>query len=83
MRALETERFMLRSTNTGISAIIRPDGKLQGYSPAFQMHLLKGEIQPLTGMTPYARVGNWAVVLLALSMLSAGLLFRIRAEKLT
>jgi apolipoprotein N-acyltransferase len=73
MRALETGRFMLRSTNTGISAIIQPDGELQGYSPAFRMHVLEGEIQPLTGMTPYARIGNWAVVLLSLLLLGGGL----------
>jgi apolipoprotein N-acyltransferase len=72
MRSLETGRYMLRSTNTGISAIIRPDGELQGYSPAFRMHVLKGQIQPLTGMTPYARVGNWAVVLLSLLLLGGG-----------
>jgi apolipoprotein N-acyltransferase len=73
MRALETGRFLLRSTNTGISAIIQPDGELQGYSPAFQMHVLKGEIQPMTGTTPYARVGNWAVVLLSVLLLGSGL----------
>jgi apolipoprotein N-acyltransferase len=81
MRALETGRFMLRSTNTGISAIIGPKGELLDSSPAFEMHVLEGEIQPLTGMTPYARLGNWAVVLLALVIFGAGLLPRIGGGK--
>ena len=34
MRALESERYLLRSTNTGISAIIAPDGRLAAVSPA-------------------------------------------------
>jgi apolipoprotein N-acyltransferase len=81
MRALETGRFLLRSTNTGISAIIGPEGELLDFSPAFEEHVLKGQIQPMSGMTPYARVGNWAVVLLTLLMLSAGLLLRGEEKK--
>lgn len=65
MRALESGRYLLRSTNTGISALIDPKGKIQGYSPAFQQHVLNGEIVPMQGATPYVRVGNWAVVLLS------------------
>ncbi len=63
MRALETGRYMLRSTNTGISALINPKGKIEGFSPAFQTHVLSGEVIPMQGATPYVRVGNWAVIL--------------------
>ncbi len=69
MRALETGRYMLRSTNTGISAIIGPDGAVLDYSPIFRRYVLKGEFQPMQGMTPYARVGNLAVVLLLFLLL--------------
>jgi len=73
MRSRETGRYLLRSTNTGISALIGPRGELLGRSPAFAEDVLSGEILPLQGMTPYARLGNAGIVLLVLGMLGAGL----------
>ncbi len=64
MRSIETGRYQLRATNTGISAFIGPKGELISASPIFRQYVLRGEIIPMTGMTPYARVGNWGVVLL-------------------
>lgn len=69
MRSLETGRYMLRSTNTGISALIGPQGELLAQSPAFEQHVLSGEIIPMSGSTPYAVVGNWLVVSFALLLL--------------
>lgn len=77
MRALESGRYLLRSTNTGISAIIAPDGSIQASSPAFERHLLSGSITPLQGLTPYARWGNWPVVSVVVLLL-CGLLLRKR-----
>ncbi len=72
MRAVEAGRYMLRSTNTGISAIIDPKGRVSGRSAAFTEEVLTGEILPLEGMTPYAYLGNYAiVVLISLSILTA------------
>jgi len=71
MRSLETQRWMLRVTNTGISALVDPQGRVVQSIPQFQRDTLLGEAMPLKGMTPYARIGNWAVVLLAL--LAAGI----------
>lgn len=65
MRALESGRYLLRSTNTGISAIIAPDGRVAARSPAFEQDVLTGLIMPLQGLTPYARWGNWMIVCLA------------------
>ncbi len=65
MRALESGRYLLRATNTGISAIIAPDGSLQEVSPAFQRHVLSGSLVPMGGSTPYVRFGNGLVIGLA------------------
>jgi apolipoprotein N-acyltransferase len=73
MRARETERYLLRATNTGISAIIGPRGELRGTAPAFTEQVLTGEIRPLQGLTPYARFGNWAVVMLVSMLVVIGL----------
>lgn len=66
MRALETSRYLLRATNTGISAIIGPLGELQGRSALQQQDVLHGEILPLSGMTPYAWTGNLTVLMMLL-----------------
>lgn len=77
MRALETGRYMLRSTNTGISALIDQKGRVIGFSPAFQTHVLTGDVLPMQGVTPYVRLGNWAVILVSILLLSFGL-WRLR-----
>jgi apolipoprotein N-acyltransferase len=72
MRALETGRAMLRATNTGITALIGPDGAVAGQLPQFQTGVLTGEVQPRTGVTPFARAGNTPVVVVALVLLALG-----------
>jgi len=73
MRALETGRYMLRATNTGISAIIGPKGQVQAKSPQFQVHVLSGDMQPMAGATPYVRWGNSAVVVVLLGLIGVAL----------
>jgi apolipoprotein N-acyltransferase len=67
MRALETGRYLLRATNTGISAIIAPDGSLRQTAPQFRQAVLSGDIVPMQGMTPYAYWRDAPMVALALS----------------
>ncbi|MES9846441.1 MAG: apolipoprotein N-acyltransferase [Candidatus Sedimenticola sp. PURPLELP] len=73
MRALEAGRYLLRSTNTGISAIVGPKGELVTASPAFEKYVLTGEILPMEGATPYVRIGNWGVISLVLMLLAGGI----------
>ena len=80
-RAVETGRYLLRATNTGITAIVAPDGRIEGRVPQFEVQVLSGEIRPMTGMTPYARTGDWAVILLvALTMIAGIALARRRVR---
>ena len=65
---------MLRAANDGISAIIGADSKVQSTLPRFQPGVLTGDVQPRTGLTPYARVGNWPAVLLCTLGLLIGVL---------
>jgi apolipoprotein N-acyltransferase len=76
MRAVEARRFLLRATNTGISAIIDQLGQLRGTSPQFEPAVLSGEAIPLSGTTPFVRWGNAAVILIALVMLLPAVLQR-------
>lgn len=75
MRALETGRYMLRSTNTGITAIIDERGRLVRQIPPFEPAVLTGTARPFTGATPYVRSGNWPVLLLCLLATGAQLAF--------
>jgi len=78
MRALETGRFMLRTTNTGITAIISPRGEIVARSPQFETHVLSGVVQPYTGATPYVRFGNWPVLLICLVLIAGAMFFSCR-----
>ena len=65
MRALETGRYMLRATNTGVSAIINEKGNITASSPQFIPHVTRDNVKTFEGLTPYARSGNWPVIVIA------------------
>jgi apolipoprotein N-acyltransferase len=73
MRALETGRYLLRATNTGISAIIGSQGEVVKQAPLLELAVLSGEILPMSGSTLYARFGN--LPLLALLLIALILAF--------
>ena len=62
MRALETGRYMLRATNTGVSAIINEHGVVLQQADVFKATILNGLVQGYTGATPYVRFGNSLVL---------------------
>jgi len=80
MRTLETARPMIRATNTGVTAAIDFDAKVLAALPPYHLGALSVSIQGRTGLTPYARTGNWPVVALCLLILAASALpaFRLR-----
>ncbi len=66
MRARETERPLLRATNSGISAIVDARGALTARSAQFRTEVIRGAAQPRRGVTPYGRLGNYPMLLLSL-----------------
>jgi apolipoprotein N-acyltransferase len=70
MRALEAGRFLIRAANDGVTAAIDPQGKIIARVPQFQEGVLRADVQPLGGLTPYARLGNYPVVIGAMSFLA-------------
>jgi apolipoprotein N-acyltransferase len=60
MRALETGRYLLRATNTGITAVIDSRGRVTARLPQFERDVLTTTFVPHRGMTPYARYGHLA-----------------------
>jgi apolipoprotein N-acyltransferase len=62
MRALETGRYLLRATNTGISAIINEKGKITAQSSQFETMTLRAIAETYTGTTPYVIFGDWLII---------------------
>ncbi|PWB45603.1 MAG: apolipoprotein N-acyltransferase [Nitrosomonadales bacterium] len=71
MRALESGRTMVRATNTGVTAIIDPRGKVKKQAPTFTTTILEGQAQGFQGSTPFIRFGNLPALLLAVLLLIA------------
>ena len=66
MRALEAQRPLIRAANDGVSALIGSNGQVLAEAAEFKPTVLHGSVQPRTGLTGYARLGNELVVVLCL-----------------
>ena len=73
MRALETGRYLLRATNTGITAIVDGGGRVLARAPVGEASVLEGDLQPMRGATPVSRWDDAGVLLLGLLFAAAGL----------
>ncbi len=62
MRALETERPILRSTNNGITALIDKKGNIVDTVEQFKPQVLRGTVQGVKGATPFVMLGNWMII---------------------
>ena len=58
MRAIENRRFLLRASNSGISAIISPVGKIIRQSRLFVQQRVDGKFVKLDQMSFYTKYGN-------------------------
>ncbi|MEQ1517283.1 MAG: apolipoprotein N-acyltransferase [Usitatibacteraceae bacterium] len=72
MRSLEMGRWMLRSTNTGVTAAINEKGEIFKALPQFVRGTLEVDVQPRRGTTPYVVWKDWMVLGLLLVALVAG-----------
>ncbi len=58
MRSLENQRYSIRSTNTGISAVIKPDGTLVEYINLNKSGIINTKIHSMNGQTPLSIYGH-------------------------
>lgn len=82
MRSIETQRPMLRATNTGVTAAIDHHGKVIAQAPQFEAAVLRVTVQPMKGATPYVRGGNTALIA-ALVLLTIAVLLVVRKRAQT
>lgn len=78
-RAIETQKCVIRATNTGFTAIIDPNGSIQALAEQFQATILYGEALQTQGETFWVRYGIWP--LLACLAGALGLTFVLSRKK--
>jgi apolipoprotein N-acyltransferase len=78
MRSIETGRYLLRGTNTGLTAIIDERGHVRARAPQFAVATLNGSAQGFQGATPYVKWGNYPVVSVSLGLIVVGFVIRRR-----
>jgi apolipoprotein N-acyltransferase len=81
MRAIENARYLLRTTNTGITVVIRPDGQIASEIPPDRPGVLEGQWSFQTRRTFYTRYGDWFAYLACLASLIALAAARGRGQK--
>jgi len=77
MRAIENGRWLVRSANNGISAIVDPQGRVDKIAPRYTEAILEGSVQPMQGLTPFQRFGPWPLYILSV-LCGAYILYRNR-----
>lgn len=65
MRSLETGKWFVRATNNGITAIIDHKGHLVEVAPQFERLVLRGQVNLMTGLTPYGRFGDYPLLIVS------------------
>jgi len=73
VRAMESGRPMLRATNTGMTALALPDGKVEAVLPAFTRGVLETSVTAYRGETPFGRWGDWPALVVALGVIALAL----------
>ncbi len=79
MRSVENHRWLLRDTNTGITAVIDPYGRVVAEAPRNQRTQLQAAYSLVETTTFYTRHGDWFPLLCAIITL-LGLLLRVIAR---
>jgi apolipoprotein N-acyltransferase len=72
LRAVETDRYLLRAATSGISAFVDPTGRIVEEIPMGRAGIIYARFATRTTVTPYVRYGDWfawmaiAVVIIAI-----------------
>ncbi|MGI6525318.1 MAG: apolipoprotein N-acyltransferase [Bdellovibrionota bacterium] len=69
-RAIENRRYQIRSTNSGLTAVINPLGETIEKLPIFSNGIIRTTITPLTEITVYTKLGDTPYLILTLLLLS-------------
>lgn len=57
IRAIENGRYLMHTTNNGVTAIINPHGQVIEKAPQFTQTVITDRVKPVKGTTPWQRYG--------------------------
>lgn len=80
-RAIETRRTLLRATNTGVTTVIDPAGRMAAPLPLFTEGVLTATVPLMEMETVYVRYGDWFAWLMTLVTAAAGVRGLVRARR--
>jgi apolipoprotein N-acyltransferase len=72
LRAVENGRYLVRSSNTGISMVVDPVGRILSSLGLYQEGILVETIWPVSHKTIYTRLGETPVVLGSVFLIAVG-----------
>jgi apolipoprotein N-acyltransferase len=78
LRAAETRRWFARAALTGISGFIDPSGRVVSQLEVGETGFLTQRVQPMTGLTPRVRFGDWWAMLCAVATVVIPVISRMR-----
>lgn len=80
MRAIETGRPVIRATNDGLTALIDERGRITAQGERFTQLTLRGQTQPMAGLTPFMITGSLPWWLLSIVWAGAIRMRQARAQ---
>ncbi len=79
-RALENQRFFIQGTNSGLTSIIDPWGKIITSLKPFEKNILEDYVQGRIGVTPYQNYGNYPIVIFVLLIIMVAVISKFYAK---
>jgi apolipoprotein N-acyltransferase len=77
-RAVENRRYLLRATNSGISAVIEPTGNIQSATRLMQEEVCEGRFDFISEKTIYTLYGDILIYLSAILLIGSAIRIRLR-----